>query len=169
MRTITINVNNLDEGIRELEAFKESFNENVTEYVDRMTEIGVDKAQEEFSRAIYDGTKDVVVSANVNKNEGTITATGKSVLFIEFGTGIHYGGGHPEAGKLGYAPGSYGPKGLKDKWVYYGEGGTNGKYLRSSDKGDVYMTHGNPANKCMYNARKEIEEQAYKVAREVFK
>lgn len=171
---ITISLNNIDKAIKELEEYKKTFNDNVTELVTELTEYGADKASQNFKSAQYDGTNDVYVNSSVgrkskNKVVGEIEADGSAVLFIEFGTGVFYGNAHPEAYDHGYFPGSYGPNGLENTWGYYGEGGTNGVYRKTTDKGDLYTTHGNPANRCLYDAGKAIEAQAPRIAREVFK
>lgn len=164
---ITIDISDLGKALKDIEAYKEQFKASVTETVKQATEIGKAEAEMRFTIAKYDGTNDVQVKSTVQKKTGTITASGKSVLFIEFGTGIYYGGGHPEGNTFGYVPGSYGPNGLKDYWFYKGEPGTNG--VPSTKRPGSIITHGNPANKCMYDAAKEVERSVGKIAREVFK
>ena len=157
---IKIKVENLNEVLQDIEAFKKRFEENVTEMVHRATELGRSEASANFSSAQYDGTKDVNVTAKAYKKSGTVTASGESVLFIEFGTGISYPNDHPEASRLGIEHGSWskGPEG-KGHW---------------DDPHGWYYAHGkrswgNPANRCMYNAAKEVERNAERIAREVFK
>lgn len=166
---ITLDLTNIDKAIKEVEEYKKTFESNVTKLLTGLTEYGADKASQNFKSAQYDGTNDVIVSSSVGKKVGTIEAFGESVLFIEFGTGVHYGNSHPEAYDHGYFPGSYGPNGLENTWGYYGEGGTNGVYRKTTAKGDLYTTHGNPANRCLYDAGKAIETQAPRIAREIFK
>ena len=157
---ITIDLGNLDQALKDIEAYKKQFESSVTETVKQATEIGRSEAEMRFAIAKYDGTKDVKVNSTVRKKTGTITASGTSVLFIEFGTGISYPNDHPEASRLGIEHGSWseGPEG-KGHWDdphgwYYAHG---------------RRTKGNPANKCMYDAAKEVERNAERIAREVFK
>ena len=164
---ITIDLGNLNQALKDIVAYAQRFESNVTEMVRQTTELGRSEATTNFSTAQYDGRNDVNVTSKVYKKVGEIVASGKTVLFIEFGTGIHYGGGHPEGTSLGYVPGSYGPNGLKDYWFYKGDPGTNGTPSIINPRSII--THGNPANRCLYNAGKEIERNAGRIARGVFK
>lgn len=157
---IKVKIENLDEVLKDIEAYKKKFEQNVTEMVNQTTELGRSEATANFSSAKYDGTKDVNVTSKVYKKTGVVTASGESTLFIEFGTGISYPNDHPEASRLGIEHGSWseGPEG-KGHW--------------DDPKGWFYShgnrTWGNPANRCMYNAAKEVERNAERIAREVFK
>lgn len=163
---ITIAVSKWDEALKEIEDYKKQFQEKVTGLVSEVTKIGEDQARAEFSTAQYDGTNDVEVKSKVRKRSATITAQGRSVLFIEFGTGIyHMMENYGYAQEYGFGPGTYGPKGLQRGWGYWGEPGTNGIQRKSG----VVITRGNPANMCMYKAAREMERKAPKIAREVFK
>ena len=171
---IVVDLANLKQTIKELEQYRDAVNSGIEKVVAEVTERGAEMASQNYKSAQYDGTNDVYVSSSTwrkskNRVMGEIEASGKSVLFIEFGTGITYGTAHPEANEHGYYPGSYGPNGLKPTWAYYGEGGTNGLYRKTTSKGDLYTTHGNPANRCLYDAGKTMEAQASKIVREVFK
>ena len=170
---ITLDLTNIAKAIEEVEEYKKTFDANVTKLVTELTDIGEQQASQNFKTAQYDGTNDVYVSSSVGKRGkkvvGEIEAFGQATLFIEFGTGVTYGSNHPEAHEFGYRPGSYGPNGLETTWGYYGEGGTNGVYRKTTSKGDLYTTHGNPANRCLYDAGKIIEMLAPKIARGIFK
>ena len=171
---ITLNLNNISKAIKEVEAYKKTFESNVEKLVTELTEYGAEKASVNFKSAQYDGANDVYVSSSAwrkskNRVVGEIEAYGKAVMFIEFGTGVFYGNAHPEAYQNGFFPGSYGPNGLENTWAYYGEKGTNGVYRKTTARGDLYTTHGNPSNRCLYDAGKAIEAQAPRIAREVFK
>ena len=166
---ITIDLKDIDKAIKEVEEYKKTFESNVTKLVTELTDLGKDQASQNFKSAQYDGTNDVQVSSRVYKRTGRITASGQATLFIEFGTGVTYGSNHPEAHMHGYRPGSYGPNGLRTTWAYYGEPGTRGVIRKETDKGTLVTTHGNPANRCLYDAGKIIEMLAPKIARGIFK
>lgn len=157
---IKIDVENLGAVLNDLENYKRKLDGNVTELVRQTTEFGRNEASSNFNSAKYDGTKDVRVTSRAYKKEGTVTASGESVLFIEFGTGIAYPNDHPEATSLGIEHGSWseGPEG-KGHWD-----DPNGWFYAHGKR-----SWGNPANRCMYNAKKEVERNAQKIAREVFK
>ena len=164
---IVIDLLHLDKSIKELKAFEEDFDKKVMTTVEKAVSLGWSQAVANFKGAQYDGTNDVSVTARTKHKAGYIEASGKATLFIEFGTGVHYGNSHPNAYEFGYFPGSYGPNGLKEHWLYEGEPGTNG--VPSTVNPKLVFTRGNPANRCMYNAGKAIETQIPKIVREVFK
>ena len=88
--------------MREVEDWKNWLQERTTVFLDRMAQEGMEVTSAKFSQAVYDGTNDVVVSAEYRgENARAIVAVGKAVLFIEFGTGVTYPDNHPEAGELG--------------------------------------------------------------------
>jgi hypothetical protein len=85
-----------------------------------------------------------------------IYAEGESVAFVEFGSGIKYGYGHPQAGEFGVGPGTY-PDG-KGHWDdpkgwWYGHG---------------QHSYGNPPAMAMYRAVEQMTEDITRIAREVF-
>ena len=151
-------------GIRRLQnevmEFKQWQEEKAKELAQRLAMLGATVASIQFTRAFYTGTNDAVVSVEEIPKGYAVKANGESVLFIEFGSGITYGGGHPEAGKHGMGPGTY-PDG-KGHWD-----DPNGWWL-PKDKGGGH-TYGNPPAMPMYEARKQIEQALPGLAKEVFK
>ena len=119
----------------------------------------------------YSFTSDNKQTRNPNNfARRVIRFEGRSLYFIEFGTGAHYnpsGSDHPWAhsygaiGKAfkGISPiGTYGQgKGKYDAWVYKGEAGTNGSVFEN--RPDYVLTHGNPPNRCIYNAVQSVKGQ----------
>lgn len=171
---IKYEVKGLDSALKKLNRITSRM-DRIDSYVEKFTcrlaEIGLDKATVSFSEAEYDGTNDVRVTLDVKKpNLIHVVASGKAVLFIEFGTGINYPDDHPLANTLGMVHGEYGKKqGQKESWVYIGEEGTNGKVVRSSESGNAVRTRGNPASRSMYITAEEIRKNIEKIAKEVFK
>lgn len=129
------------------------------ELAERLAMLGASVASIRFSRAIYTGEKDAVVTVEAVTNGYKVKANGESVLFIEFGSGVTYGSGHPEAQKFGMGPGTY-PNG-KGHWD-----DPKGWYL-PKDKGGGH-TYGNPPASPMYEARKAIEQELPRIVKEVF-
>lgn len=164
---ISLDGNGLDELIKGVEQYQKWLEDRTKVLVQRLTDMGVKIAETGFASAVYDGTNDVKVDFE-ERGETTraVIATGNAALFIEFGTGIMYPDNHPEQQ---FARGSYGKgQGKQRTWGYYGEPGTNGRVRAKKNGGYVVTTHGNPANMCMYNARKQLEEDITRIAREVF-
>lgn len=159
--------------IQHLTKYKSSLEEMKKQFLERLAQIGIEKATIEFSVAIYDGTNDVVVQQTPeweNENTLRVVASGGAILFIEFGAGARVNEfypdpGHPSADEFGYTRGTYGKgHGRQRTWGYYGDPGTNGEV---NERG-VVLTHGNPANACMYTAAKSMRDQIVLVAQEVF-
>ncbi len=159
--------------ISKLKAYQKDLDEKQHRLLEELAKIGIDTASVRFETAQYDGENDVVVNRQpewAGENRLFLTATGKSVTFIEFGTGVHYAERHPNADALSFTRGAYGQgKGSRDTWGYYGAPGTNGKVLRETDKGTLVLTHGNPPARALYDAAKEMRSRAVEIAREVYR
>lgn len=121
----------------------------------RLAEMGAEKAEVNFAAAYYDGDEDHSITVEAKDGGYVVRASGKTVLFVEFGAGL-IGGGHPE--DHGMIPGSYSDTIGKGHWD-----DPNGWYYAHNRK-----SHGNPANMPMYNTVKELEQELIKVVMEVF-
>ena len=157
----TITINPFDKGsvnnaIAELKKYKQWVLAKETELRNRLAGIGATVASLQFARAIYNGTNDVTVRLDDTGSVAVICAEGSAVAFIEFGSGIKHGYGHPEAGKFGVGPGTY-PDG-KGHWD-----NEHGWWY-----GHSQHTYGNPPAMAMYQAREQMVEQLTQIAREVF-
>lgn len=162
MKKITVNVmtgEGIDEALREIRARKQRINRKVKELCERCAVLGATVASLRFARTPYTGNRDVSVSVEETANGYVVKAEGETALVLEFGSGIRYGGGHPENGQYGMGPGTY-PDGKghwddpKGWWIPKEAGGGH--------------TYGNPPAMAMYEARKEIEQRLAELAREVF-
>lgn len=143
----------------ELTVYRKWQEEKARELAERLASLGATVASIRFSRAVYTGPKDVDVSVEEMPTGYKVKADGESVLFIEFGSGVTYGYGHPEAGEFGMGPGTY-PDG-KGHWD-----DPKGWYLPKSAGGG--HTFGNPPAMPMYEARKAIEQELPRIVKEVF-
>lgn len=122
----------------------------------RLAEMGAQKAEIYFSAAYYDGDEDHKIEV-INTSPGCykVRATGKTVLFVEFGTGL-IGEGHPEP--HGMTPGSYSDTIGKGHW-----NNIDGWWYAHGKK-----SHGNPPNMPMYTTVKELELELERVVQEEF-
>ena len=156
-KTIRISLTNesINNGIKEVQRYKRWVLEKEKELRTRLASLGATVASIEFSRAIYNGPNDVSVRVDDTGSVAVIYAEGESVAFIEFGSGIKYGYGHPQAGEHGMGPGTYPGKGHWDneKGWWYG----HGKH-----------SYGNPPAMAMYDAVQKMTEELTRIAREVF-
>lgn len=123
----------------------------------RLAMLGATVASIQFARAIYTGSNDITVRVDDTGSVAVIYAEGEAVAFIEFGAGITYGYGHPQAGEFGVGPGTY-PDG-KGHWD-----NPKGWWF-----GNSQHTYGNPPAAAMYSAVQEIAKSVTEIAREVFK
>lgn len=144
----------------ELTVYRKWQEEKARELAERLATLGATVASIRFSRAVYTGKKDIDVTVEALPNGYKVKADGESVLFIEFGSGVTYGYGHPEAGEFGMGPGTY-PDG-KGHWD-----DPKGWYLPKSAGGG--HTFGNPPAMPMYEARKAIEQDLPRIVKEVFR
>lgn len=168
--SITLSGREIDRLLREVEDWKNWLQERTTVFLDRVAQEGMEIASVKFEQAIYDGTNDVSVDVETRGSEvRAVVATGKAVLFVEFGTGVTYPDNHPQAQELGMKRGEYGKgHGKQASWGYYGEPGTNGLLKEKKNGGFVVITRGNPANMPMYETVKELQDRLTDIAREVF-
>ena len=162
---MSISILNLDKVLSSIERYQKDLENKVKTLMERLAILGAYRARVEFSNAMYAGTNDVEVSVEETATGYKIIAQGQAVLFVEFGTGI-LNPEHPQSDEFGFTHGTYGQgKGANEKgWVYLGEQGNAGQPLREG----VYRTYGNPPAKAMYFASKDIKEELYRIAKEVF-
>ncbi len=141
--------------------YKTDFEVKEQEFLRRLAEVGVSVASAGFSMADYDGVNDVVVSMEKTATGYSVIASGETVGFIEFGTGVRY----PEwSGEdVEYTPpphGSYGKGQGKNPW---------GWWFRGSEGAVAQHTYGNMPAEAMLMARNQMIEQVIAIAREVFR
>ena len=156
---VPLSVSGVQKLLDELQEYRRWQKEKAVELAQRLAMLGATGASIGFSRAIYSGIKDTNVSIVAIPGGYAVKADGESVLFIEFGSGVTYGSGHPEASEFGMGPGTY-PEG-KGHWD-----DPNGWWIPKSAGGG--HTYGNPPAMPMYEARKQIEQELPRIVREVF-
>ena len=158
---LSLDTKSINKAIKELEKYKRDLEQKKRTFMERLAEFGRNNASFLYPKG------EISVSV-VWKDENTIAvrASGEEIAFIEFGTGITYGGGHP-------------------KPVIYDEGVARqmGKGTFPSDKGhwddpngwwyplgngEYAHTYGNPPTATMYNTARAMERQAQIIIKEVF-
>lgn len=146
--------------IKQLEQYKKDFLNKESLFVKRLAEIGVSVASTGFALADYDGINDVVVTLEHQGSRAAVVASGETVGFIEFGTGVKF----PEWDNAGmeYTPpkhGTYGKgHGARPKGWYFTQG-----------VGAAQHTYGNQPAEAMRTARDVMIERVIQIAREVWK
>jgi len=78
---------------RQIQAYKATLNQKAQELAKALAGKGLDVAKVRFANAQYAGSNDVSCHVEQNGAACFIIAEGKSVAFIEFGTGVHHNGG----------------------------------------------------------------------------
>lgn len=150
----------ITEAINQLKQYKKDFLAKEAIFIRRLAEIGVSVASTGFATADYDGINDVVVTLEQQGNRAAVVASGETVGFIEFGTGIRY----PEWDNSGmeYTPpkhGTYGKGyGARPKGWYFTQG-----------IGAAQHTYGNQPAEAMRTARDVMIEKVIQIAREVWR
>lgn len=134
--------------------------ENSLQKVERaereLLEMGRERADLDFKGVVYKGDRNVNVTPNFrDADDFELRASGKSVIFMEYGSGVY--AYHPLGSSKGFTPDSWSKdhkREFHDKgyWHYGGE-----------------TMNGQPSAKAMYNARKIILNNANKKIGEVFK
>lgn len=151
---------------KQIRAYSNQLTSKYNKALERIAVIGGGTARVKFTQAMYAGKNDVEIEVKrVSNVKYQVVASGETVLFIEFGTGVI----NPELVEpsgLTYKHGTYGKgKGANPNgWVYVGEQGNAGKPLG----GDVYRTKGNPPARAMYDASKDMRAEIERIFREEF-
>ena len=163
MMKITVNpydIKSINKALRQIEVYRQDFERKEQEFVRRLAEIGLSVARTGFQLADYDGEKDVVVSMNQTGTQATIVASGQTVGFIEFGTGIRY----PEwsGDNTDYTPPEHGTYGK-------GKGKNSHGWWFTASAGSSQHTYGNMPAEAMLTARDRMVERVVRIAREVWK
>lgn len=156
-----ITVTGADKLAQRIMTYAKTFKDKNTVFLKRLADLGIQTADIHFNSVTYDGDKDVNTLIEwVSDTKLRVVARGKSVLFIEFGTGITYSGyKHPMASQFGYGPSTWslGPEG-KGRWDnYYGWYYAKGK-----------RSYGNPPARAMYEASKTMRDKITQIAKEVY-
>ena len=174
MGTVKITTN-ADKVARQIRAYAGQLQSKYSKALERIATIGGGTARVKFTQAFYAGKNDVEVEVKrVSATKYQVIASGETVLFIEFGTGIS----NPELVEpsgLTYKHGTYGKgKGADPNgWVYVGEQGNAGKPLKYFSGDDevpegVFKTYGNPPARAMYDASKDMRAEITRIFREEF-
>lgn len=155
--------------IAQINWYKQRFAQDCQTLCNRLADIGAAVARVTYEVASYAGVNDVEVHTETTDGGCYVVASGTTVGFIEFGTGVAHPLGE-YAGQAG-APGhgTYG-KGLGNQpnWKYIGEPGNAGQVLASTEHGTLVLTDGNPPANAFPAAVRAIQDNFMQVAREVF-
>lgn len=163
---ISLSQKSIQNAINEVRKYQREFIEKNELFVRRLAELGIPVINQNIAAAQGDSDKNHNTYIKINSfggySEAKLVVEGVDLLFIEFGSGIHYNGSagtspHPKGEEFGYTIGSYGKgQGSKDFWFYY------------ADTGEAVMSHGTESTMPVYKASVEIIHNIRRIAREVF-
>lgn len=149
---MSLSTDNIDFICRYLEKREQIIKQKSDILAKRLAELGRDIADLKY------GDEEVTVSVVKKRNTYEIHANGKEVCFIEFGAGVRTNSSHPYADKMPFdvKPGSWS---IQDKQQFV----TKGYWYYGGKKMNSIEPHN-----AMYLASRHIQEQVYKIAKEVF-
>lgn len=157
---------NIEKATKELQSYIDSITDKNALFVQKIAESGIPVIDSKMNSVIGDSDTNHFTHVEVNSYEGyseaKLIVEGKDLLFIEFGSGIHYNGAagsspHPKGSELGYTIGSYGEgHGKEDSWIY------------ESDTGEWIRTYGTQAAMPVYSATLEMRNRVLEIAKEVY-
>ena len=132
---VGLSLKSIEEAIEKLEKYQNKIEEAARIFTQKLAELGVQTIDTTIAGTPADPnasmehmTEFYEVESSDDGVTFTIHLTGENVLFIEFGTGVHYNGPvgtspHPKGAELGYTIGSYGlGQGANEYWWYTEDG-----------------------------------------------
>lgn len=128
-----------------LDRIQDAIKTDIPNKIDEETNKRASGAQSEYA------SKDITVQATRTGNEWTILASGKTLLFIEFGTGIVYPHDNPIDHPYNY-PGSW----SVDHGQYLTDSAKLAKYHGGWPLANGKISYGNPSANVMYQTGKTI-------------
>lgn len=157
---IGLDVGSIESAIAQLDKLKQDINEKAKALVKETVERGTELCEQAVSSM---PDRDVPIHGEWDgKNKGLVEAGGEAV-FVEFGAGVRYNGPagtspHPMGEDFGFLIGEFGKK--------HGRNPEGWDYKDKS--GNVVHTYGVKAQMFMYNAARQLEEEAPEIAKKVF-
>ena len=159
----------IDAAIAQVKQYKKDFEEKLEEFTRRLANIGVSVARTGFATADYDGVNEpIIVELQKTETGYNVVASGKTVGFIEFGTG------RPERNPLWVDNNHVSedpPYKPPDRGSYGKQQGLNphGWWFNAHDGAVAQHTYGNPPAEAMLTARDEMVANIARIAREVWR
>lgn len=161
-----------ENGINDIIKRLEKLNKNMSDLgMDLAREIaydGLSELNKQYANTPYQPNSDTInTSVERSVKSYSIVASGKSVIYDEFGTGdIGASNSHPE--KSEYPLNDYNSgKTIRNANEHSAKHGiTSGKYWTYEKDGQIYYTQGIPAGKQMYNTRNYIINEGIKKAKD---
>ena len=164
--SISLSQKSIQNAIGEVRKYQRELIDKNELFVRRLAELGIPIINQNIAAAQGDSDKNHNTYIKINSfgsySEAKLVVEGSELLYIEFGSGIHYNGSagtspHPKGEEFGYTIGSYGKgQGSKDFWFYY------------ADTGESVMSHGTEATMPVFRASQEIIQNIRRITREVF-
>lgn len=162
--SMNLSSKSVSNAINDLKQYQESLLKKNDIFVMRLAQLGADIAEQQIELADGDSNKyhdlQIIPRSFGTYSQATIKLDGEDILFIEFGSGIHYNPRNTEhAQEFGYGIGTYpgqthafDPKG----WWY------------RDSAGDTHHSYGTRATAPMLNASRTIIMEIRRIAREVY-
>lgn len=159
IRIDPFDISSIERACRQVEEYQRKLKEKEKLLLERLADIGAERAKAIYSMAFLDFEPDIQISTEIVGNRAIIYASGEQVAFVEFGAGALLGNGYPGERPEGIVGiGEYG----------HGRGKSLSGWVYKDDNGDLQHTYGNAPAAAMYDATLAIAEQVTNVAREVF-
>ena len=151
----------INNAYQKLQQYEKDLKKKETEFVRKLTELGVTVASTGYSLADYDGENDVLIAHTQLEGRAAVIAYGSTVGFIEFGTGVKFR--EYNAAQSEFTPPPHGSYGK-------GKGASPyGWYFKQNEGAIGRHTYGNPPAEVMLAARDAMVERVVQIAREVFR
>lgn len=174
--SFSLSQSEIDKALREVEQYKQSFQDKCGELLRRIAERIASEARKGFHGAIADDITEksggpkkasVVVKTERRGDSYIVIADGEDAVWVEFGAGVYHNG------PAGSSPNPFADTadGVPHPPIAIGGFGTNGRKkmwgFKDAD-GILKMSRGTPAAMPMYKAVQNVSREIQSIAREVF-
>ena len=150
---------------QDLMAYQKSLRSKNQLFIEELCNLGIPVIKRNINTAQGDSdpahSTVITISTIGDVCKGTLTLSGKDVLFFEFGAGIYYNNGnaHPQAAQLGYGVGTY----PGQRYAI-----NPGYWWYKDDADNLHLSYGTEATMPMLKASYEIISKIRQTARAIY-
>jgi len=154
---MSVKIRGLQAAVKRVNGYIELVPRRVDAILKRACEIGVDVIKREYSDSLDQVSMEQVVYTKTSEGHYSISCSGESFYYLEFGAGIVANPGGRDY--LGYTPEDFGVTGISPIGQYgEGHGGTGQPWVFQAKDGTFKMTYGTRARAAFPKAADAMQQ-----------